>query len=99
MHSLVQFINVLSSIVIFKIVIFSLSLSLSLSHAALKTKLVSARMDQNQRKVYVTSRVHRTFGRTQWQTLHDTLTGWKSNLALVKESMQAIVTAPIVPAK
>jgi len=66
---------------------------------SLKTKLVSARMDQNQRKVYVTSRIHRTFGRTQWQTLHDTLTGWKTQLSTVKESMQAIVTVPVVTAK
>lgn len=66
---------------------------------ALKTKLVSARMDQNQCKVFVTSRVHRTFGRNQWQALHDTLTGWKLQLGMVKESMQAIVSAPIVPAK
>ncbi|KAK8725783.1 hypothetical protein OTU49_010479, partial [Cherax quadricarinatus] len=62
---------------------------------ALKTKLVSARMDQSQHKVYVSSRVHRTFGRNQWQALHDTLTSWRANLSLVKDSMQAIVSAPI----
>ncbi|KAG7169404.1 Eukaryotic translation initiation factor 3 subunit M-like [Homarus americanus] len=61
----------------------------------LKTKLVSARMDQSQHKVFVSSRVHRTFGRNQWQALHETLTGWRTNLTLVKDSMQAIVTAPI----
>ncbi|XP_064077264.1 eukaryotic translation initiation factor 3 subunit M-like isoform X2 [Macrobrachium nipponense] len=66
---------------------------------ALKTKLISARMDQSQRKVYVSSRVHRTFGRNQWQALHDTLTQWRTNLNLVKDSMQAIVNAPMAGAK
>ncbi|XP_076036467.1 eukaryotic translation initiation factor 3 subunit m [Oratosquilla oratoria] len=65
---------------------------------ALKTKLVTARMDQSAEKVYISSVVHRTFGKAQWQALRDTLDNWKTSLALVKESMQAIVNAPLVPA-
>merc|ERR1712179_487816 len=62
---------------------------------ALKTRLVSARMDQHMRKVNITNVQHRTFGRTQWQVLHDILTSWRGNLVSVKESMQAIVNAPV----
>ncbi|KAB7504637.1 Eukaryotic translation initiation factor 3 subunit M [Armadillidium nasatum] len=64
---------------------------------ALKTRLVTARMDQSQRKVFITSVVHRTFGKIQWQVLKDTLSQWKNNLTLVKESMHTIVTAPLTP--
>jgi len=62
---------------------------------ALKTKLVSARMDQHMRKVNITNVQHRTFGRAQWQVLHDILTSWRGNLSSVKDSMQAIVSAPV----
>ena len=54
-------------------------------------------MDQSQRKVYITTVVHRTFGTMQWQVLKDTLIQWRSNLSLVKDSMHAIVTAPLAP--
>lgn len=33
---------------------------------------------------------HRTFGKQQWQQLHDSLTSWKANLAAVKTSLQAL---------
>uniref|UniRef100_A0A3Q3XEE9 Eukaryotic translation initiation factor 3 subunit M n=1 Tax=Mola mola TaxID=94237 RepID=A0A3Q3XEE9_MOLML len=33
---------------------------------------------------------HRTFGKQQWQQLHDSLTSWKANLAAVKSSLQAL---------
>jgi len=65
---------------------------------ALKTRLVSARMDQHLRKVNITNVQHRTFGRAQWQVLHEILTSWKGNLVTVKESMQAIVNAPVTVA-
>ncbi|MCL4128880.1 UNVERIFIED_CONTAM: hypothetical protein GTU68_053936 [Idotea baltica] len=65
---------------------------------ALKTRLVTARMDQSQKKVFISSVVHRTFGKQQWQALLDTLTQWKSSLTLVKDSMHTIVTAPLTPA-
>ncbi|KAF2355055.1 Proteasome component (PCI) domain [Trinorchestia longiramus] len=62
---------------------------------ALKTKLVYARMDQSQKKVTVTNVAHRTFGRTQWEALRDTILTWKNNLAVVKESMKTIMNAQI----
>uniref|UniRef100_A0A8C4ZEG6 Eukaryotic translation initiation factor 3 subunit M n=1 Tax=Gadus morhua TaxID=8049 RepID=A0A8C4ZEG6_GADMO len=33
---------------------------------------------------------HRTFGKQQWQQLHDNLTSWKANLATVKTSLQTL---------
>lgn len=59
----------------------------------LKTKLVRARMDQAARKVYVSSTMHRTFGRQQWQCLHDLLVGWRGNLQRVHDSMGGVVVA------
>lgn len=53
----------------------------------LKTKLVRARMDQTARKVHISSTMHRTFGRAQWQQLRDLLHSWKDNLGQVQEEM------------
>ncbi|KAF7266873.1 eukaryotic translation initiation factor 3 subunit m [Rhynchophorus ferrugineus] len=61
----------------------------------LKTKLVSARMDQLSGKVFVTSTMHRTFGRAQWQQLRDLLYSWKSNLSVVQDSMKTVTAAQI----
>jgi len=61
----------------------------------LKTKLVSARMDQSARKVFVTSTMHRTFGRAQWQQLRDLLYSWKANLSSVQEGMKSISAAQL----
>lgn len=59
--------------------------------AVLKTKLVRARMDQAAGKVFISSTMHRTFGRPQWQQLRDTLFSWKQNMANVQESMKSVV--------
>ncbi|KAK6626182.1 hypothetical protein RUM43_006488 [Polyplax serrata] len=59
----------------------------------LKTKLVRARMDQSSRKVYISSTMHRTFDRAQWQHLRDLLYAWKLNLTTVQEGMKAIASA------
>jgi translation initiation factor 3 subunit M len=56
----------------------------------LKTKLVRARMDQAARKVYVSSTMHRTFGRAQWQQLRDLLHSWKTNLQITQEGMKSV---------
>jgi translation initiation factor 3 subunit M len=61
----------------------------------LKTKLVRARMDQAAKKVYVSSTMHRTFGRAQWQQLRDLLHSWKSNVSLVQEGMKSITAAQL----
>ncbi|XP_047003162.1 eukaryotic translation initiation factor 3 subunit M [Schistocerca americana] len=59
----------------------------------LKTKLVRARMDQAARKVFISSTMHRTFGRAQWQQLRDLLYSWKSNLQVMQEGMKSIASA------
>ncbi|XP_066998785.1 eukaryotic translation initiation factor 3 subunit M [Anabrus simplex] len=59
----------------------------------LKTKLVRARMDQAARKVYISSTMHRTFGRAQWQQLRDLLYSWKNNLQVMQEGMKSIAAA------
>lgn len=56
----------------------------------LKTKLVRARIDQGARKVHISSTMHRTFGRAQWQQLHDLLLSWKENLNTVQENVSNI---------
>ena len=57
----------------------------------LKTKLVRARMDQLNKKVLVSSTMHRTFGKQHWQQLRELLTTWRTQLRQVKDSMSAIV--------
>lgn len=65
----------------------------------LKTKLVRARMDQSARKVFISSTMHRTFGRAQWQQLRELLYAWKVNLGGVQEGMKAIAAAHMEMAK
>lgn len=52
-------------------------------------------MDQSTRKVYVSSTMHRTFGRAQWQQLRDLLHSWKNNLSSVQEGMRNITAAQL----
>jgi len=61
----------------------------------LRTRLVRGRMDQLARKVHVSSTMHRTFGRPQWQNLRDVLTAWKTNVASTRHSMESVVTAQV----
>lgn len=57
----------------------------------LRTKLVKAKVDQLNRKVFVTSTMHRTFGKPQWHILRNILTKWKDNLENVNQTLgQAI---------
>jgi len=41
--------------------------------AVVRTKAISAKIDQPQRRVVVSTTIHRTFGKPQWQQLHDQL--------------------------
>ncbi|CAH1173922.1 unnamed protein product [Phaedon cochleariae] len=61
----------------------------------LKTKLVRARMDQSAKKIYVSSTMHRTFGRAQWQQLRDLLHSWRGNLSSVQEGMKSVTAAQL----
>ena len=58
--------------------------------AALKTKLIRARMDQTEKKVHISSTMHRTFGLNQWQQLRDILQSWKLNLNSMDDSMKIL---------
>lgn len=53
----------------------------------LKTKLVRARMDQLNKKVLVSSTMHRTFGKQHWLQLRELLTTWRSQLRQIQDSM------------
>lgn len=59
----------------------------------LKTKLVRARLDQSNRRVHISSTMHRTFGKAQWQQLRDLLYVWKNNLLVTQESLTNVVSA------
>jgi len=56
----------------------------------LRTRLVKAKVDQLQKRVLVSSTMHRTFGRPQWQQLRDTLHKWSNNLSHVQHTVQTI---------
>uniref|UniRef100_A0A8C9WL17 Eukaryotic translation initiation factor 3 subunit M n=1 Tax=Scleropages formosus TaxID=113540 RepID=A0A8C9WL17_SCLFO len=59
---------------------------------AVRTKMVHSKIDQTQRKVVVSYSTYRTFGRPQWQQLHENLTSWKQKLSSVKTSLQTLTT-------
>jgi len=48
-----------------------------------RTKAVSAKLDQPSRRVLVSRTLHRTFGRPQWATLSEQLRDWQTNIAQV----------------
>lgn len=52
-------------------------------------------MDQSGRKVFVSSTMHRTFGRAQWQQLRDLLHSWRDNLSTVQEGMKSVAAAQL----
>ncbi|EDW77064.1 eukaryotic translation initiation factor 3 subunit M [Drosophila tropicalis] len=61
----------------------------------LKTKLVRARLDQANRKVHISSTMHRTFGAPQWEQLRDLLQAWKENLSSVREGLTNVASAQL----
>ncbi|XP_053210650.1 eukaryotic translation initiation factor 3 subunit M-like [Panonychus citri] len=63
----------------------------------LRTKLLKAKVDQVNKKVSVTSTIHRTFGRQQWQQLRDTLTQWQENLAHIHNTIGNAIYAQHEP--
>uniref|UniRef100_A0A2R5LFH7 Eukaryotic translation initiation factor 3 subunit M n=1 Tax=Ornithodoros turicata TaxID=34597 RepID=A0A2R5LFH7_9ACAR len=60
---------------------------------ALRTRMISAKINHTGRKVVVISTIHRTFGRQQWQQLKDTLVQWHNRLHIVESSMERVVRA------
>merc|ERR1712154_702584 len=61
----------------------------------IKTKLVRAKLAQDDGIVYVSSTMHSTFGTEEWQQLHQLLNQWKNNIHTVKEQMQHVASAQI----
>ncbi|KAK3593943.1 hypothetical protein CHS0354_011554 [Potamilus streckersoni] len=56
----------------------------------LRTKTVQAKIDQMQKKVLISSTTHRTFGRQQWQLLHQYLVKWQTNLSMVHSNLRSL---------
>ncbi|ESP02553.1 hypothetical protein LOTGIDRAFT_138250 [Lottia gigantea] len=63
----------------------------------LRTKTVSASIDQMQKKVLINWTTHRTFGKQQWQLLRQKLTSWQTNLNGVENSLQSLTTMSQTP--
>ncbi|KAI1309471.1 Eukaryotic translation initiation factor 3 subunit M [Halotydeus destructor] len=63
----------------------------------LKTKLVRAKIDQVNRKVLVSSTMHRTFGTQQWEQLRETLSSWQINLKKVEHTIGQALRAQHAP--
>lgn len=64
---------------------------------ALRTRMLTAKINQTGRKVVVATTVHRTFGRHQWQQLKDILVQWHERLNLVENNMDRVVRAQFEP--
>lgn len=64
---------------------------------ALRTRMLTAKINQTGRKVVVATTVHRTFGRHQWQQLKDILVQWHERLNLVESNMDRVVRAQFEP--
>ena len=61
----------------------------------IKTKLVRAKLAQDDGIVYVSSTMHRTFGTEEWHQLLQLLIQWKGNIKTVKDQMQHVASAQI----
>lgn len=59
----------------------------------LRTKLARAKVDELQQRVLVSSTMHRTFGKPQWQQLREILTRWQHDLSLVQSQLHTVVRA------
>lgn len=58
---------------------------------ALKTKLLTARIDQAAKKLLIQSVVKRALTKTHWLQIRDILTKWKLSIGPLKENMQEMV--------
>lgn len=54
---------------------------------ALKTKLLTARIEQAAKKLQVQSVVKRALNKNHWMQIRDVLSAWKANIRQLKESM------------
>ena len=63
----------------------------------LRTKLVKAKVDQVNRRVFVSSTMHRTFGKQQWNMLRNILSNWKENLDNVNQTLNHAIRNATLP--
>lgn len=63
----------------------------------LRTKLVRAKIDELQQRVVVSSTMHRTFGKPQWQQVREILTRWQRNLSQVQSYLNTVIRSPYEP--
>lgn len=59
--------------------------------SVVKTKTVTAKMDQMNKKVLISSSTHRTFGKQNWLELSNQLELWRSNLEKTCEGFHHIM--------
>lgn len=64
---------------------------------ALRTRMLTAKLDQTGRRLVVGTTVHRTFGRHQWLQLKESLVQWHERLQLVEGSMDRVTRAHFEP--
>ncbi|GFS32887.1 eukaryotic translation initiation factor 3 subunit M [Nephila pilipes] len=57
----------------------------------LRTKLARAKIDELQQRVLVSSTMHRTFGKPQWQQLREILTRWQNDLSQVQSQLHTVL--------
>ncbi|GFV42536.1 eukaryotic translation initiation factor 3 subunit M [Trichonephila clavipes] len=57
----------------------------------LRTKLARAKIDELQQRILVSSTMHRTFGKPQWQQLREILTRWQSDLGQVQSQLHTVL--------
>ena len=60
--------------------------------SVLKTKAVSAKIDQMQKKVMVLKTTHRTFNRNHWQQIRQRLAECDSNLGAVEAQLVTLAS-------
>ncbi|CAG7731114.1 unnamed protein product [Allacma fusca] len=60
---------------------------------ALKTKLITARIDQASKKILIQAVVKRALTKAHWMQIRDILTSWKTSIFTLKENMQDIEVA------
>jgi len=62
---------------------------------ALKTKLLTARIEQAHQRVIVASAVKRAITKQHWTQIRDTLVRWRSSIHQIKENLYDL-DAPLV---
>jgi translation initiation factor 3 subunit M len=62
--------------------------------SAISENLISAKMDQMKRTVFITRSLQRVFGKTEWKQLSDSLQFWRNNIKSVLENIKQAKQQP-----